>query len=475
MKDKRTEYLFARIRDGESLTSRQRFELVVRLSLPAIFAQISYVIMNYIDAAMVGHLGATQAASIALVATSLWMLWGLTTSFTAGFSVQVAQRIGAKEFDEARSVLRQTIVIGSLISAVMAIAGAIISPYLPTWLGGEASLRADASIYFLIFSLGMPISIFSFVSASMLRSTGNVKLPSMINIGMCFLDVLFNMLLIFPTATYELMGLRLTIPGADLGVAGAALGTILAECLCGLIMIWFLVVKDEKLNLIEHRGSFKPTGRCLRRALNISSPMAVERCAMTGAQIVTTMIVAPLGTFSLAAHSFAITAESLCYMPGYGIADAASSLVGQSIGARRAELAKSFAWFNVTLAMVVMAAMGVVMFIFAPLMIGIMTETPEIIQLGSGALRIEAFAEPLFAAAIVIYGIFVGAGYTLQPALINLSCMWLLRLSLAFILASRWGLYGVWFAMALDLCLRGSVFLLRLRHFDWTKRRAIDN
>lgn len=475
MEDKRTEYLFARIRDGASLTSRQRFELVVRLSLPAIFAEISYVIMNYIDAAMVGHLGATQAASIALVSTSLWLLWGLTASLTAGFSVQLAQRIGAKEFDEARSVLRQTIVVGSIVSIAIAIIGALISSSLPQWLGGEQSLRHDASTYFFIFSVGMPISIFSFVSTSMLRSTGNVKLPSVINIGMCFLDVLFNLLLIFPTTTYDVLGLRILVPGADLGVAGAALGTIAAECVCGLIMIWLLVFKDEKLNLIEHRGSFKPTARCLRRAFTISSPMAVERCAMTGAQIVTTMIVAPLGTFSLAAHSFAITAESLCYMPGYGIADAASTLVGQCIGARRPDLAKSFAWFNVSLAMAVMATMGVVMFIFAPEMIGIMSDTAQIVELGSGALRIEAFAEPLFASAIVIYGIFVGAGYTLQPALINLSCMWLLRLSLAFILASRWGLYGVWFAMALDLCVRGSIFLVRLRTFDWTKRRAIDN
>ena len=110
-KDKRTEQLFSLIRNGAQLNVWDQIELVWRLSLPAIFAQISFVMVQYIDAAMVGHLGANPAASIGLVSSSLWLVWGLITSVTAGFTVQVAQRMGAKQFDEARSVLRQSLFV----------------------------------------------------------------------------------------------------------------------------------------------------------------------------------------------------------------------------------------------------------------------------------------------------------------------------------------------------------------------------
>ena len=378
-KDKRTEQLFSLIRNGAQLNVWDQIELVWRLSLPAIFAQISFVMVQYIDAAMVGHLGANPAASIGLVSSSLWLVWGLITSVTAGFTVQVAQRIGAKQFDEARSVLRQSLFVGGLISIAIAIVGVALAPYVPTWLGGAPELYADAKTYFAIFCLGTPAAFLGFVASSMLRSTGNVKLPSMINIGMCFLDAIFNLLLIFPTATYKILGLSITVPGADLGVAGAALGTILAESVSTFLLFWFLVVKSDKIALVGHPGSFLPA--------RIGSPIALERMAMSSAQIVTTMIVAPLGPLSLAAHSFAITAESLCYMPGYGVADAASTIVGQSIGAKRPDMARRFSKINVIMVMIIMSAMGVVMYLTAPWMIGFMTTNQSIIELGSSALR----------------------------------------------------------------------------------------
>lgn len=127
-KDKRTEQLFSLIRNGAQLNVWDQIELVWRLSLPAIFAQISFVMVQYIDAAMVGHLGANPAASIGLVSSSLWLVWGLITSVTAGFTVQVAQRIGAKQFDEARSVLRQSLFVGGLISIAIAVVGVALSP-----------------------------------------------------------------------------------------------------------------------------------------------------------------------------------------------------------------------------------------------------------------------------------------------------------------------------------------------------------
>ena len=163
--------------------------------------------------------------------------------------------------------------------------------------------------------------------------------------------------------------------------------------------------------------------------------MCVEHIVICGAQILTTVIVAPLGIFAIAANSFAITAESLCYMPGYGIADAATTLIGQSLGAGRKDLTRSFARITVATGMLVMGVMGGVMYWAAPLIIGAMTPDAEILSLGVMALRIEAFAEPMFAAAIVAYGVFIGTGDTLMPSIMNFVSIWAVRLSLASCLA----------------------------------------
>ena len=198
--------------------------------------------------------------------------------------------------------------------------------------------------------------------------------------------------------------------------------------------------------------------------------MGIEHMVICGAQIVTTVIVAPLGVFAIAANSFAITAESLCYMPGYGIAEAATTLVGQSIGAGRWRLTRSFGRITVFMGMGVMGVMGVLMYLFAPQIIGLMTPVEEIRKLGVMALRIEAFAEPMFAASIVAYGVFVGAADTLVPCLMNLFSIWAVRLSLAALLAPTLGLKGVWIAMCIELCFRGMIFLVRLMREKWLKK-----
>jgi putative cation efflux pump len=156
-------------------------------------------------------------------------------------------------------------------------------------------------------------------------------------------------------------------------------------------------------------------------------------------------------------------------MPGYGIGDAATTLVGQTYGAGRKDLCKSFAHMTVGLGMLVMAFMGLIMYIFAPEMIGLLSPVESIRTLGTTILRIEAFAEPFFAASIVAYSIYVGAGDTLRPAIMNLVSMWCVRLTLAAWLARDYGLKGVWTAMAIELTFRGSIFLYRLFRGNWLK------
>ena len=463
--------LLSLIREGGKLDTLSQVKLTALLSFPSMMAQLVHILMQYIDASMVGSLGAHASASIGLVSTTIWLFGSLCAAVSVGFYVQVAHKIGANDFAGAREVLRQSFLSCLLFALVLSGIGVGISSYLPHWLGGGDDICHDASLYFMFFSMCLPFSMLNSLCAGMLRCSGNMHIPSILNIGLCLLDVLFNWLLIFPSRIIPLslftFHFSLNVPGAGLGVVGAVLGTALAFIICSSLMCYFTVVRSKELSLRQDSGTFIPQISTLKESFHIAAPIAVEHVILCGAQIVSTLIVAPLGTVAIAANSFGITVEALCYMPGYGISDAATALVGQSLGAGRRMLARSFGRITLGMAMTFMTLMAVVMYCYSPALLSVMTPDADVQRLTVQVLRIEAFAEPMFAASIVCYGIFVGARDTLIPCTMNLASMWLVRISLALLLVSRFGLPGVWIAMAVELCFRGIIFLLRFRGNSW--------
>ena len=451
---KKTEYLMESIRSGRTMARSEKLNLIVGLSIPSMLAQISTVLMFFIDASMVGHLGAEASASIGLIESTTWLVGSLLSAAATGFSVQVAHFIGANDFVKARQVFRHALICGLAFSVFLSLIGVGIHSHLPYWLGGGADIASASSGYFLIYSLVLPFVYLYHTSEMMLKSAGNMHTPSVMAVLVCICDVIFNYIFIYI---------------CKLGVVGAAMGTALAYICISLPNLYLSACKNRMLNLRQDHVRFHWVKEYVQRACKISIPIAIQNILMSGAQIVSTMIVAPLGNIAIAAHSFAITAESLCYMPGYGIGDAATTLVGQTHGAGRIDLCKNFAYMTVGLGMLVMALMGVIMYVFAPEMIGVLSPVEAIRQLGTTCLRIEAFAEPFFAASIVTYCVCVGAGDTFKPAAINLGTMWLVRLTLAYALSKSYGLEGVWIAMATELTFRGVLFLIRLFRGSWMK------
>ena len=451
---KKTEYLMESIRSGRTMARSEKLNLIVGLSIPSMLAQSSTVMMFFIDASMVGHLGAEASASIGLIESTTWLVGSLLSAAATGFSVQVAHFIGANDFVKARQVFRHALICGLAFSVFLSLIGVGIHSHLPYWLGGGADIASASSGYFLIYSLVLPFVYLYHTSEMMLKSAGNMHTPSVMAVLVCICDVIFNYIFIYI---------------CKLGVVGAAMGTALAYICISLPNLYLSACKNRMLNLRQDHVRFHWVKEYVQRACKISIPIAIQNILMSGAQIVSTMIVAPLGNIAIAAHSFAITAESLCYMPGYGIGDAATTLVGQTHGAGRIDLCKNFAYMTVGLGMLVMALMGVIMYVFAPEMIGVLSPVEAIRQLGTTCLRIEAFAEPFFAASIVTYCVCVGAGDTFKPAAINLGTMWLVRLTLAYALSKSYGLEGVWIAMATELTFRGVLFLIRLFRGSWMK------
>lgn len=453
-------------------TLGEQMNLVVRLSVPIILAEISSTVMSYVDSAMVGSLGAAATASVGLVASSTWLFNGMGMCMVTGFSIQIAQLIGAGRLRQVQSVMRQAMMVAVGVGLLFAALAVGISGVLPVWLGGEPDVCAGSSRYFFIYGCGLPVVLLRQAGGSMLQCSGDMRTPSALNILMCCMNVVFNSLFIFPTRTVTLLGADLTFFGAGIRVAGAALGTVVSEVVTTVLMMYFVCLRSPVLRL-EKGVPWRLERKCMTTTVRLAIPIALERVTTSLAQIAGTRIVAPLGTTAVAANALAVTAEGFCYMPGYGMAAAATTLVGQSIGAERRDQAKRFAWLSVGLGVGVMTGTGVLMYIAAPWIFSMLTPDGAVQTLGAAVLRIEAFAEPLFAASIVAAGALRGAGDTLVPSVMELGSMWGVRITLAMLLVGPFGLHGVWVAMCTELCVRGLLFLVRMYRGKWLEIRTI--
>lgn len=447
-----------------NFTFKEKWNFVWKLSLPGIFAQISSILMQYIDAAMVGNLGALQSAAIGLVASSTWIIGGLISSLSNGFAVQISQAVGEGNKKNTKIIFNQSLLVCILFSILVAILAGTISFKLPLWLGAEQEICKDAAMYFLIFSLSTPFFQIIYLLGSCLQATGSMKIVGILNVLMCVLDVIFNYLFIYIL---------------KLGVTGAALGTCASAATCAVLFLYFGIIKNEYLGIKNRYAKIKSSVNtanhakiskeitnsksfCTKKALKLAIPIAIEKVAFTGALVAVTKIIAPLGPVVIAANSFATTAEALCYMPGYGFGEASTTLVGQSMGARRTDLAKSFAWISVLLGVLAMTLMGIIMYFACPLVFKFLSSNSAIQELSAKVLRIELFAEPFYAAAIVAMEALRGAQDTGIPCILNLISIWLVRITLSLILVGPLGLEGIWLAMAIELCVRGILMLIRL-------------
>ncbi len=433
---------------------KPQVQQIWRLSLPGILTHITSTVMQYIDSAMVGALGANASAAIGLVSSTTWLINGIAYALSAGFSVQVAHCIGAGQEDEAKNVVRHGLIATLLVSALTCLFALSISRPLPGWLGGEAAICADATAYFVTYAFMLPFFQLNTVAAAFLQCSGDMVTPSVLGAIMCLLDVMFNAFFI-----------------PRFGVLGAGIGTALACVVISLAMLWQCCVSSPQLRLKGTcRGIFRR--EILTKALRIGIPVWVEESALCGAMVVSTAIIAPLGAIAIAANSFAVTAEGLCYMPGYGVGSAATAVVGRSIGAGDVKLAKRYGYICTAMGAVFMGITALFMAIVCPFVFRLLTPDPAVRELATQVLRIGLIAEPLFGVSIVAAGALRGTGDTFVPSMICLGSIWIVRLGLALLLVGRLGLHGMWIAMAAELCIRGLLMLHRQKNTRYFEKYA---
>jgi putative MATE family efflux protein len=376
-----------------------------------------------------------------------------------GATALVARHTGAHEPRLANGIMHQSLLMGGLIGVVSMLFFHALAEPIIVFLNAPADVVAAGSSYLQIVSLTFPISALMFIGMAALRGTGDTRAPmavmglvNIVNIGVAYAFI---------------YGLG---PIPALGVAGSAVGAATGRAMGGVIIL--LLLWRGRAHLHLSLPDLRPDLAQIKRILNIGLPAGLETLFMRTGQTAFAMVVAGLGTAAFAAHQLALTSESLSYMPGFGFAVAATTLVGQGLGARDPRAAEDGGYESLRLAAIVMGAMGLAFIVFAPQFIGLFTTDQEVIELGVWPLRLVAFSQPALAATMVLSGGLRGAGDTRRTLLITAAGLWLARVPLALLLTGPFGLIGAWVAMSVDLNVRGLAVFARFRSGNWKKLKV---
>ena len=436
---------------GES--RRKTLQRVVALALPAIFENLIATLAGIVDVAMVGSLGAASTAAAALNAQPMWFANALATLPAGGATVLVARSWGADDRDGAARYARSAAMLALLIGFVLlALAQGVADGYA-AWMHAAPDVAPDAAAYMRIVGVSLPFFVLSRTLAGVLQGSGDTVTPMKIGLMSNLFNVIGNYLLIYPPHLLRVFGLEVPVWGAGMGVRGAAMATALSFAFSGGALALSLLRRGERAFF---RGSFNFELPRLRGLIQLGLPAAGERIALSSGQIMFMSVVSTLGTISISAHHLAITAEGVCYNPSFGIATAATALVGQALGAGDEMLAERYGRFCSTFCAAVMAAVSACMYFGAEWMIAFFTNDPEVIAQGARCLRIVAWVEAPFGVALTVSAALRAAGDTLVPLWAGIATMWAVRQTAARILVLRMGLglSGAWYAMDLDVALR---------------------
>ena len=443
------------------------------------------------DTAMVGSAGAAATASVAINISTIWLINGCITALSVGFSFLVSHSVGEGNQEKTQSVVRQSIIASAALGAVLMTAVFSLHRILPKLLGASSDVLPNAQAYLGIISLGLIPQALGVVLSAVLRSAGNTKLPMAANLCANLLNVAGNFLLIYPSRTLSLPWGRTslamaapaasvltvsaakaaqTIPiwGAGLGIRGAAIATALSQYALALIMLYHIFHAPTPAR-ISPRGNYRLQKRTLGSLFRISVPVLLERCTLCLGQISLTAIISGLGTIPLAAHYLTNQTEGLLYLPAYGFAYTATTLIGQSLGAKDRTLASRFCRDICIISTVVIVAACVPVFCLARFIIRLFTTDPQVAALGTTTIQIAAATEIFFSFSVIASGICRGAGDVKFPLAVSIIGMWGFRIGLVWLAARvlTLGVAGVWIAIAIDCFVRSVLFLNRLIRGKW--------
>ena len=441
---------------------------ILWLAWPLFLEQILSTLVSFADTAMVGALGVQATASISISNSFVFLLNGVMLALGTGLTAYVARSVGAKDYGAAKAYIRHAIILLCLVGLPIALITCALHRMIPRWMGAEPDILDLASGYLLITSAFRIFAMAMMVLGSVFRGRGDTKTPLRINIFVNILNIVGNYLLINQPHTVNVFSLSVPVPGAGLGVTGAAISTGVSWCLGGTLLLVMLFTKEDP-SRISLRDSFRPDGVIIRRVVNLSVPAMLERFCMSFSAILITRCIASLGTVVVAANSVYNTAESVSYMPAFAFATAVTTLVGQALGAKKPELARRYTRCTNCFGAGVMVLAGVLLYTLAEPMVRIITQDPDAVALAAKCLRIVAFIQPVQTVAWIFAGALRGAGDTRWPFYITAACNWGIRTVGVFlcIRVFHLGLPEAVVCMCADNLARSICMGLRFRAGHW--------
>ena len=445
---------------------RHTLWIVLALAWPTMLEQMLQVAAQYVDSAMVGRLGAAATATVGATVTINWMVGSTLSALGVGFLAYIAREYGARRYDNAARAVAQS-VVAALVSGLGFTALTLcLSPFIPGWMNADEGIRKGASLYFFIIYTPMLLRAATVIFGTVLRASGDTRTPMKVNLLVNLVNVVLNYLLIYETRDVALLGLTVRMPGAGLGVTGAAIGTAAGFAVGGVAMTIALWRHPR----ISPRGqSLRPDWSIMKPCLKVALPAALQRFGTSFGYVAFASIINSLGTVATAAHSIANTAESAFYIPAYGIQTAAATLSGNANGMKDRAYMRSITRTLLILEPSLMAVSGTVLFLLAPRMMAMFTPDAQVIALGSTVLRMVAVTEPLYGIAVVLEGIFMGVGDTMYAFGCNIIGMWGLRVLGTALLVHvfGFGLTAAWGAMIAHNIFLCFMFALHYRSGKW--------
>ena len=440
------------------VTSRELYSDIVTIAWPSLVELLLTQLTSMADLMMVGQLGAWAITSVGLTTQPKFMLSTLFTALNVGCMTMVARHKGAGRQDKARLVLRQSMMLNFFLSLIFAVLGFVFAKPLVQFMGAQdAQTLLGGTQYLQVQMYGLTFLALTATITSALRGAGDSKTALIYNTTANVVNVILNFLLINGNLGFP-----------RLEVVGASLATTIAQGVAFVIAMWAVLRKDQYVHL-DLKAGFKPDKESIGDVVRIGVPSMIEQLCMRVGMIVFAKTVASLGTVMQACHSVCMNIFALTFMTGQAFAVSATSLVGQSLGKRRSDMAVHYSRRTQRIGTVFALILAVVLFFFGEPIIKLYTEDPEIIRMGPSLLMMAALIQPLQSSQFILAGALRGAGDTKYTAKVIFVTVMLVRpgVALLAVLLFKWGLPGAWVALMADQCLRTLLITLRYNSGKW--------
>ena len=442
----------------ERKLNRAMLAAIFALAWPTMLEQLMQTAVQYIDTAMVGSLGTQATAAVGATSTVGWLIGSTISATSIGFLSFIARACGANDREGARRSVSQAVLATLVLGVIFTIIPLVLSGLVPVWMQVDESIQGLASKYFFILYVPMLPRTASIIFGTVLRAAGDTKTPMKAGIAVNVINIVLNFLLIYPTRTISVIGFDFAVPGAGLGVIGAALASAIAFTVGGIL----ITIALWRHPLVSPRGQkLHPDPEILKPCLKVAFPNMLQRFGTSLGYVAFASMINSLGDISTAAHTIANTVESLFYIPGYGMQTAAATLAGNTYGARDRQRMKDLASMFIPLEIILMIISGGLLFIFAETLMGLFSESDAVIRLGTTVLRMVAVSEPFYGFSIIVEGMMQGVGKTRVPFVYNIIGMWAVRIAGTFVFTQLLG-FGLISAWACMIAHNMTMFLLML-------------